>query len=81
MCFARRFHLTMNKTNNTSPLGALGSFAPSGFFANSKARPGKPIRSAHRRSYEAATPVQAARLFEVFGPGTSSYPRFDASRG
>lgn len=66
----------MNKTNNTFPLSVFGSFAPSGFFAKRKARAGKPIEGYNRKSHEAATPAQTARLCEVLGRGMASSLRF-----
>lgn len=65
----------MNKTNNVFPSSVLGAFAPSGFLVKRKVAT-KPVQTAFRKSYEAATPAQTARLHEVFGRGKSSQPRF-----
>jgi len=66
----------MNKTNNAGPLSVPGSFAPSGFFTKHKVRAGKPAQIVYRKPHEAATPAQAARLFEVLGREMSSPLRF-----
>lgn len=66
----------MNKTNNTFPMSVLGAFSPSGFFTKRRERSNKPERSDHRKSYEAATPAQTARLCEVLGRGMQSHLRF-----
>jgi len=65
----------MNKTNNTFPLSVLGAFSPSGFFTKRKGA-NKPVEAVYRKSNEAATPAQAARLCEVLGRGMASNLRF-----
>jgi hypothetical protein len=66
----------MNKTNNAIPLGVLGSFAPSGFFAKRRVGASKPVQAAYRNPYEAATPAQTARLLGVISRGMASHLRF-----
>jgi hypothetical protein len=66
----------MNTTKNAVPMKGSGSFASSGFFTKLRERATKPTQVVYRKSYEAATPAQAARLSEVLGHGMSSHLRF-----
>lgn len=66
----------MNKTNNAFSLSVFGAFVPSGFFTKRPDRTDKSEQAAYRKSYEAATPAQAARLCEVLGRGMQSQLRF-----